>query len=183
MSLGYLEIFRIAADCFQVLLGVVLVVLLVRYKKTAAKADLSNWPGTEAGPFMHEFMLQSLKHQSEMSFDSIEKTISAERQNLLRLFDISHSGLESDPAAFLSEDINTEVFQMDDGESEMGIDSSSNRYQQVTQLATEGLKAPRIAKQLGIPRGEVELVLKMAAATEMASENQESAFGRVHHRR
>lgn len=182
MSPGYLEFLGIAADCLQVLLGMVLVVLLVRYHKSAVRKDVSNWPAAEAGPFRREFLLQSLKHQSELSFDSIEKTISTERRNLLRLFEIGDAHLESDHGAFNPEEVAPESFKIGDGESKKDTDQSSDRYQQVAQLAADGLKAPRIAKQLGIPRGEVELVLKMAAVSNSTAQHREMAVGAMSRR-
>lgn len=179
MSLGYLEVLGFAADCFQVLLGVVLVFLLVRYRKSAVKTDGLNLPVTGAGPFRHEFMLQSLKHQSEQSFDCIQKTLQSERSNLMRLYEIGGTHLDLDPdCPTLADDPSeAEAFQIGDCEQAPDEDQSANRYQKVAQLAADGLKAPRIAKQLGIPRGEVELVLKMAAASNSDPQIMEPAPG------
>ena len=166
MSLGYLEVFQIASDCFQVLLAAAAVLLLMRYRKNSNKPDWPSWPASEGTPFMHEFLLQSLKHRSEQSFDSVQRILQTERTNLMQLFEIGEGHWDDRPSVPALDDSDPEPFQIGEADPAENIDKTGNQYQQVRQLAAAGMSVPRIAKQLGIPRGEVELVLKMTISSQ-----------------
>ena len=161
MSFGYLEVFAIAADGFQVLLIVVVIFLLLRYRKKLAAPDWSAWASSEANPFQHEFLLQSLKHQSEQAFDQIEKTVRLERNTLLQLLELGDQQSARDDAGPAEPDPKTVSFTINDTTPSEEPAESDNRYQQVMRLAADGMNSRRIAKQLSIPLGEVELVMKM----------------------
>ena len=161
MSFGYLELFGIAADCFQVLMIVVIIFLLVRYHRKMSTPNWSEWASSEANPFMHEFLLQSLKHQSEQAFEHIEKTIRIERDNLLQLLELGDQQIARQDAAQDGPDTKTVSFTINEASQPEDPPDSENRYKQVLRLAADGMSSRRIAKQLSIPLGEVELVMKM----------------------
>lgn len=184
MSFGYFEIFGIAADCFQVLMIVLIVFLLVRYRKKTQTPNWSDWAASQANPFMHEFLLQSLKHQSEQAFNQIEKTIQTERTHLMQLFELSDQQLKQGGADFSEPEpeaaaVNPEAAPSSVDELPLSDEHeiSEDRYEHISQLAADGMNARRIAKQLAIPLGEVELVLKMAAASNSNLFNEASNAG------
>ena len=161
MSFGFLEVFGIAADCFQVLMIAVMIFLMLRYRKKMSTPDWSEWASSEANPFMHEFLLQSLKHQSEQAFDHIEKTIRVERSNLLQLLELNDQQIPRGDIGKAEPETKTVSFTINDTpQPEESVDSD-NSYEEVIRLAAEGMNSRRIAKQLSIPLGEVELVMKM----------------------
>ena len=161
MSSEFLEVFAIAADCFQVLMIAVMIFLLLRYRKKMSTPDWSEWASSEANPFMHEFLLQSLKHQSEQAFDHIEKTIRIERNNLLQLLELSDKQISLEDTGKAEPEPKTVSFTINDTSPSEEPVGSDNSYEQVIRLAADGMNSRRIAKQLSIPLGEVELVMKM----------------------
>lgn len=165
MDFGYIEVFGIAADCFQVLMIVVVIFLLVRYRKKTQAPNWSDWATSESNPFRHEFLLQSLKHQSEQAFIHIEKTIQAERNNVMQLLELSDQQPTQSVAGFPDQEPEEAPFNIEEPHNTSEQDHSDDQYQKISQLAAEGMNSRRIAKKLAIPLGEVELVMKMAAAS------------------
>ena len=164
MSLGDIEILGIVADGFQILLILLILLLLVRYRNRAMASDCSGWASSGANPFRHEFLVQSLRHQTEMAFDLVENTLQAERRKLRQLCEPDHQQLERDGTDLFDEPLETAPFEIDETPLADEKNDDNDPYREVLRLAADGVNPHRIAKQLSIPRGEVELVLKMSAS-------------------
>ena len=168
MTPGYLEIYRIAADGLQILLSAAAVLMLMRYRKKPPLPDWTAWPQADGSAFRHEFMLQSLRHQSEQSFDNLDRALRSERSNLQRFLEIGDSRWTG--AAEPSEDVSDpSPFQIGGEDAAGPAAENERRYEEVARLAAGGMNARRISKQLGIPLGEVELVVKLSAASDPAT--------------
>jgi hypothetical protein len=168
MSLGHFEILGMVADGFQMLLIALILFLLVRYRKRSSPSDKSEWAPAGAGPFRHEFLIQSLLHQTDLAFDHIEKTIQTERRHLKEITASGHQQEALNDSCLPDAPSEAAPFDIDAAPLSDEPDDGDNPYQKVHQLAADGMNPQRIAKQLSIPRGEVELVLKMAASASPA---------------
>jgi hypothetical protein len=164
MSLGHFEIMGMVADGLQMLLITLILFLLIRQRKRSSMPEGSERPSSGAGAFRHEFLIQSLKHQTEMAFDHIEKTLQTERRELQQRY-ASVRQQEACRESILPEAPPEDApFNIDAASLTDETNDEDSPYRQVLEMAADGLNPHRIAKQLSIPRGEVELVLKMSAS-------------------
>ncbi|UCF94371.1 MAG: hypothetical protein JSW39_09495 [Desulfobacterales bacterium] len=151
---------EILLDGIQIGLCSVILGYLVRNKIVSKRTALEKvTPGTRLN-FKAEILRQTLKQQSERAFENILETVAKERRVLNKLFqaeDAVNAGaiMLSQASSAPSEPLSRRSI---DGDSE---GDSDDRYAAIERLGRQGLSVPQIAEQLKVPRGEVELLLKL----------------------
>ena len=117
---------------------------------TVSTTDSSN-------AFSSEIILQSLKQQTEHTFDSIVNFIHQERLALGNFYDIEEIKHGSS-FVFGSEDKATRDDQTDGSRD---TEAEVSDFDRIPGLLKEGLNVEDISEKLNIPRGEIELMLRL----------------------
>ncbi|MCU0564638.1 MAG: hypothetical protein MUE48_11970, partial [Desulfobacterales bacterium] len=143
-------------DAFNVVLCIgVLLYLVHRRRAPEETADRQETPA-----FAQQIRLQALRQQSERSLSSILSVVESERIRLQQAFDAddrpARAAIEA-PARAAADDA---PFRLGDA----GGPSAWGRHDGVHGLSREGLTCRQIAERLNLPRGEVELALKLRPA-------------------
>ncbi|RPJ77196.1 MAG: hypothetical protein EHM15_00715 [Desulfobacteraceae bacterium] len=112
-------------------------------------------------PFAHELGVQALRQQAETALAGIAAAVETERLRLQEHFQaLAPPAAEArlDPARDALEEF---PFRLGDSPGP----AAWGRYEGVRILAREGLGCRQIAERLNLPRGEVELALKLQPAS------------------
>lgn len=165
MTAAHLEYVALAADGVLMLLCLWILLLLSRHGKRIDRLTMPLRQPHDTLPFRREFMLQSLKHQSEQAFDNLQSMLQKERRNVARMFDIGDDPRPAFGEAAGSDDVNLQRFVLDRAAGASADSGGPNpRYHRALELAAEGLDASLISKRLDIPLGEVELLVKLSGS-------------------
>jgi hypothetical protein len=157
MTLLTLNWWEIVVDGTQIFLCSLILLVLIRnrikYKQMLLKVP--NGEGTQN--FNTEFMVQAIRQQVDMAFMHILQTIDQERQTLNTCFErrelrLASRPLQTAPDRVLPRTLDAETAPLNVGET---------IYTDIETLADQGMGLEDISEELNVPRGEVELVLKL----------------------
>ena len=159
---------HLSAEFWRILLyGVVLclwgIVILYLAKNVAKKSQIALMKGSKEkdGSFRDEVLVELVKQQSERAFDTISNTIDKERrvmEGLIRKGEINEEGaLPRAKKSNQNQSPSLEMKRKDLG----GGSSRGDRYGDVVRLADAGLSMTEISKRLKVPKGEIELLLRL----------------------
>lgn len=110
-------------------------------------------------PFAHELGVQALRQQAERALAGIAAAVEAERLRLHEQLRAALLPAVDGRLACLRSAPDEPPFRLGDGP----MPPAAGRYEGVRILAREGLGCRQIAERLNLPRGEVELALKLQA--------------------
>ena len=99
---------------------------------------------------------QDLKQQTEKAFDSLIEAINRERGSLQKHFDSDGSNHQTD-ARVLPGPVEIETDRSQDQHS----GEAAAEFGEIFSLSEKGLSAREISQRVNMPRGEVELVLRL----------------------
>ena len=157
MTLHTINLWEIILDGTQITLCFFILLVLIR-NKIKYKQLLLKTPNTEnAQNFNIEFILQAIRQQSDLAFMHIMETIEKERNTLNTYFDLREPQMvphpvEPKPGHLTARSSTDEAAELDDAET---------IYSEIRILAGQGMSLEDISEQLNVPKGEVELVLKL----------------------
>jgi hypothetical protein len=148
-------------DAWQVVLCIGILVCLVRGRGAPLRAPRKSGAPPDVAEFNQEIRLQALRQESERTLAVILETVESERRRLQQAFEADgRSGLAA--AAVPARPATDEpAFCL----GERPEPAAWGRYDGVHGLAREGLSCRQIAEKLNLPRGEVELALKLRPAS------------------
>jgi hypothetical protein len=157
MALHTLNFWEIALDATQIgLCGLILLFLIrnrIKYKQL-----ILNAPSSEKSPELNtEFVVEAVRQQTELAFNHILQTIDKERQTLHAYFELRETqlspGLLTSAPSGRSEPISSSEASEPDAADAI--------YSEIENLCDQGLGLDDISDKLNVPRGEVDLVLKL----------------------
>ena len=150
-------------DACNVVLCIGILIYLVRGRSPSPQAPTEAADRPESAGFTQEIRLQALRQQSERALSAILGAVEAERLRLQQAFDSGDphrlAPFEA-PARGAAEERPFRLGQ------EACEPAARDRYDGVHGLFREGLSCGQIAEKLRLPRGEVELALKLRPAAE-----------------
>jgi hypothetical protein len=157
MALHTLNFWEIAIDATQIGLCGLILLFLIRNRMKLKRLN-SNRPSGEKSPkFNTEFVVEALRQQSELAFNHIMKTIDKERQTLNAYFELRETQLAPGLLTAASKGRMEPI----PGAEALESDASEAIYSEIESLSDQGLSPSDIAEELSVPRGEVDLVLKL----------------------
>ena len=157
MALHTINLWEIVLDGAQIFLGCVILLVLIRNKIKFKQLLLRNPSGENAQNFNTEFIIQAIRQQSDLAFGHIMETIEKERQTLNTYFDLREPQMAPhliEPAA------DRLVAETPDAEN-AELNAADTIYSEIENLAGQGMTLEDISEELNVPKGEVELVLKL----------------------
>jgi hypothetical protein len=148
---------EVALDGVQILLGGVILIFLIRNKKKFSRPTLNPSADNHSGAFSSEIILQSLKQQTEHTLDAIVNFINQERLALGNFYEIEEIK-HRNSFVFGSED---KILIDDQTDERRDSEAKVSDFEQILMLSKKGLDVKDISEKLNIPRGEVELMLRL----------------------
>jgi hypothetical protein len=157
MALHTFKFWEIAIDATQIGLCGLILLFLIRNRLKLKRLNLNAPVGQESQKLNTEFVVEAVRQQTELAFNHILKTIDKERQTLHAYFELRGTqiapGLLTAASKGRIEPItNTEALESD---------AADAIYSDIESLSDQGLSPADIAEELNVPRGEVDLVLKL----------------------
>jgi len=157
MALHTLNFWEVAIDATQIgLCGLILLVLIrnrIKFKQLILNAPF----GKKSQNFNTEFIVEAVRQQTELAFNHILETIDKERQTLHAYFELRKTQLAPGLLASAESVRIKPGFSSDASKA----DAADVIYSEIENLAHQGLSPADISEKLNVPRGEVDLVLKL----------------------
>jgi hypothetical protein len=153
------EFWKLVLDVIGLLLCGITILYLVRNRSKYNQSLLKEPGKGNSNSFNEEVLAQLVKQQSDRSFETISNTIEKERMLLHNLIEKKEAIKEEKP--FFAEEPNWVQEDFYNKKSSDSGDSGDDRYDEVSRLADLGLNIKKISERAQIPRGEVELVVKL----------------------
>lgn len=157
MALDTINFWEIVIDATQIgICGLILLFLIRNHMKY--KRLILNAPSDEKSQnFNTEFVVEAVRQQTELAFSHILETIDKERQTLHAYFELRETQIAPDLLK-LESGGRIEPISNREASEPHGADAI---YSEIESLADQGLSLADIAEELNVPRGEVDLVLKL----------------------
>jgi hypothetical protein len=168
MALQSINLWEIALDIVQICLGGLILLYLIRNKIKHKQLFLKTPNGKNLQNFNTEFIVQAVRQQSDLAFTHILETIDKECQTLDAYFELRETQIASKmllPAAghVVAQIPNTEAADQN---------AANTIYSEIENLAGQGMSLEDISEDLNVPKGEVELVLKLKRLSAAATKNK-----------
>jgi len=157
MALHTFNLWQIALGGAQIVLCGLILLFLVR-NRSRHKQMIFNAPADQNAPdFNTEFVVEAIRQQTQMAFDHILDTIDKERHSLEAYFELralhQAPGMSKSPSSGRKEAVAAQ------GAAE--LDAADAIYDEIENLADQGMSLTDISQKLNVPPGEVDLVLKL----------------------
>lgn len=157
MALHSLNVWEIALGGTQIFLCAFILLFLVR-KRSRNKHLIHKAPTDKnARNFNTEFIVETVRQQTELAFNHILETINKERHTLEAYFELEEAS--SVPGFFKS--ITTGRNDAVSAQGPADLDAADALYKEIENLAEQGLRSIDISEKLNVPPGEVDLVLRL----------------------
>jgi hypothetical protein len=157
MALHTLNFWEIAIDATQIgLCGLILLFLILNHMKFK-RLNLKSPSGEESKKFNTEFVVEAVRQQTELAFNHILETIDKERQTLDAYFELRETQL----APGLLKSVSSGRVEPISSREASEPNAADTIYSEIESLSDQGLSLADIAEKLNVPRGEVDLVLKL----------------------
>ena len=156
MALHTLNFWEIAIDATQIGLCAFILLFLIRNHIRFRRLNSNASSGQESQKFNSEFVVEAVRQQTELAFKHILETIDKERQTLDAYFELREAQL----APGLLKSVPTRIETISSTKTQEPGDADAI-YSEIESLSDQGLSMADIAEELNLPRGEVDLVLKL----------------------
>jgi len=157
MALHTLNFWEIAVDATQVGLCALILLFLIRNHMKIKRQNLNALSGEKAKKLNTEFIVEAVRQQTELAFNHIVETIDKERQTLNAYFELRETQL----APGLLTSVSSGQVEPISSTEALEPDAAETIYNEIESLSDRGLSLTDIAEKLNVPRGEVDLVLKL----------------------
>ena len=157
MALHTLNIWEVALGGTQICLCAFILLFLLRNKSRSkqmirkAPADENSWNSNTA------FIVEAVRQQTELAFKHVLETINKERHTLEAYLQFTETQYASGIVESISSGRNDAVPAK--GAAELG--AADAIYNEIENLADQGMRLTDISEKLNIPPAEVDLVLKL----------------------
>ena len=123
--------------------------------------------------FDEEVFAQRLKQQSEDAFKRIHDTIEKERRMMLESIETTALDRTGDQQRNTRVDWPQDApFQLHQGGRDHRVKKPEDTYAEVIRLAGKGMSAKRISQKTRIPKGEVEMIIRLRMKKQQARKRQ-----------
>jgi hypothetical protein len=157
MTLHTLNFWEIAIDATQIGLCGLILLFLIRNRMKLRRLNSIRPFDEESQKLNSEFVIEAVRQQTELAFNHIMKTIEKERQTLHDYFELRETRIAPGLLTSVSKGRIEPVPHTEALES----DAANDIYIEIESLSDQGLSPAAIAEELNVPRGEVDLVLKL----------------------
>lgn len=168
MALQTLNLWEFVLDGIQIGLGLLILLFLIRNKIKYKQLILKAPAGEKSQNFNTEFIIQAIRQQSELAFSHILETIDKERQTLGSYFELR----ETQIAPHLLQTAPGPVFDQACTGETIEPNAANTLYSEIKTLSGHGMSLEDISEKLNVPRGEVELVLKLKSLSAESAKNK-----------
>lgn len=161
MGFNTTHLFETTLDVVGITLCCVIISYLIYNRIKYNQMILSRKYKNNINSFSSEVAVKMMKQQTERSFDIIYDIINKERRKFKGLMEkeelknAKYLMMMMEKGYLLEKVINVKAMD------EVKGDISADPYDEISRLAGTGLGAQKISKKIGVPRGEVELYLKL----------------------
>ncbi len=157
MALHTVNLWEFILDGTQIFLCGFILLVLIRNKIKHKQILLKNPNADNAQNFNVEFILQAIRQQSDLAFMHIMETIEKERKTLNTYLDLREPQMVPHQAVPAPQRLNAQST----AERTENSDAADTIYSEIEALAGQGMRLEDISEELNVPKGEVELVLKL----------------------
>lgn len=157
MALHTLNFWEIALDATQIGLCGLILLFLIRNRVKFKRLILNKPAAEKSQNFNTEFVVEAVRQQTELAFNHILETIDKERQTLSAYFELRETQL----APGLLKSASSGRIEPISSSEASEPDAADAIYSEIESLADQGLNLADISEKLKVPRGEVDLVLKL----------------------
>ena len=157
MALYALNFWEIALDATQIGLCGLILLFLIRNGVKFKRLILNKPAAGKSQNFNTEFVVEAVRQQTELAFNHILETIDKERQTLRAYFELRETQL----APGLLKSASSGRIEPISSSEASETDAADAIYSEIESLADQGLNLADISEKLKVPRGEVDLVLKL----------------------
>lgn len=156
MTVLMIPLWELLLDGIQIFLCAVILFFLIHNKIKYKRLILNTSAKENTADFSNEMRLQKLQQVAENAFDAIVDVINRQRLSLSRHFVSDESGHQGGDCVLpIAVEIGAD--RSEDNQSE----ENAAEFGEIFGLAEKGLSTREIAQHLNMPRGEVELVLRL----------------------
>ena len=159
---------RFTIEFWQIVLNVIgvslwgITILYIIKNRLQNSRRLAKGRGNEsARNFGEEILIQTVKQQSERAFEAISETMNKERNALQTLIEERNIDKRKNPVFAKTANKRRVNFEDSKADWASGANPAIDRYGQVLRLANMGLSAREVAEEVKIPKGEVDLIIKL----------------------
>jgi len=157
MALHTLNFWEIAIDATQISLCGLILLFLIRNHMKFKRLNLNAPSGEGSQKFNTAFAVEAVRQQTELAFNHVLETIDKERQTLHAYFELRESQL----APGLLKSVSSGRIEPISSTKASEPDIADEIYSEIEGLSDQGVSLADIADKLNLPRGEVDLVLKL----------------------
>ena len=157
MALHTLNLWELVIDATQIGLCALILLFLIRNHVKFKRLNSNVPSGQESQKFNSEFVVEAVRQQTELAFNHILETIDKERQTLDAYFELRETQLAP---GLLKSSPSNQIGPIS-GTKTQEPDAADAIYSKIESLSDQGLSLTDIAEELNLPRGEVDLVLKL----------------------
>jgi len=157
MALHTLNFWEIAIDATQISLCGLILLFLIRNHMKFKRLNLNAPSGEGSQKFNTAFAVEAVRQQTELAFNHVLETIDKERQTLHAYFELRESQL----APGLLKSVSSGRIEPISSTEASEPDIADEIYSEIEGLSDQGVSLADIADKLNLPRGEVDLVLKL----------------------
>jgi hypothetical protein len=157
MELHTFNFWQIAIAAAQIGLCALILLFLIRNRMKFKQLNLNALSGEESKKVNTEFVVEAVRQQTELAFNHILATIDKERQTLHAYFELRQTQL----APGLLKSVSSDPVEPIVNAEGLDPDAADTIYSEIESLSDQGLSLADIAEKLNVPRGEVDLVLKL----------------------
>ncbi|MGD2184583.1 MAG: hypothetical protein PVI71_00590 [Desulfobacterales bacterium] len=168
MALQTLNLWELVLDGTQIFLCSFILLVLIRNKIKYKQLLLKAPSAKSSRNFNAEFMIQAIRQQCDLAFTHILETIDTERQTMDACFE---PGKFRFAPHMLQLAPDRTVAQTPDAEMPE-VNTEQTIYRDIEALAGQGMSLENISEELKVPKGEVELVLKLKRLSAESAKNK-----------
>ena len=156
MTIEMMPLWELVLDGIQIFLCAIILLFLIHNRIKHKRLILDTSPTDYAAEFSSEIRMQNLKQATENTFDTIVDAIQQERLVLQKYYAPQKRNHEIEaPAVIPPIGINTAP------PTDEQRDIDANDFGEIFSLSEKGLSSREISQRVNMPRGEVELVLRL----------------------
>lgn len=157
MALQSFNFWEMALDGAQIFLCSCILLFLIRNRIKYKQLILKTPPDEKSPHFNARFVVEAIRQQSELAFNRILETIDKEHKTLSAYFELNETQIapglmNSAPMPVVESPASAETAEAIDADA---------IYCEIKRLADQGMSVDDISAKLDVPKGEVDLVLKL----------------------
>jgi hypothetical protein len=168
MALQTINLWEIVLDVTQICLGGFILLCLIRNKIKYKQLFLKAPTAVNSQDFNTEFIIQAIRQQADLAFTHILETIDKERQTLDTYFELRESQMASHKLSPVAGRVGPQIPNVETTD----LNSADTIYSEIESLSGQGMSLEDISEDLNVPKGEVELVLKLKHLSAESAKNK-----------